>query len=56
MKVRGSFTRSGPGAANAFRFSGRIRGKRLHAGRYRLVATPAGGGRAARASDSRIVH
>jgi hypothetical protein len=50
VKVRGSFTRSGPTGANAFRFSGRIRGKRLHAGGYRLVATPAGDGRAARAA------
>ena len=38
--VRGSFTRSaGPGAVS-FRFSGRIGGRRLAPGRYRLLAAP----------------
>jgi hypothetical protein len=38
--VRGSFTRSaGPGAVS-FRFAGRIGGRRLPPGRYRLLAAP----------------
>ena len=37
-KVSGSFTRSGEAGRNSFRFTGRIGGKRLKPGRYRLVA------------------
>lgn len=40
VKVRGSFTLTGKTGANSFRFRGRIGGKRLKPGRYRLVATP----------------
>ena len=36
--VTGSFTVSGKSGSNAVRFSGRLRGKRLPAARYRLVA------------------
>jgi CSLREA domain-containing protein len=36
--VRGSFTRTGEAGRNSFRFTGRIGGKRLTPGRYRLVA------------------
>jgi hypothetical protein len=40
VRVRGSFTRSaGPGAVS-FRFAGRIGGRRLPPGRYRLLASP----------------
>jgi hypothetical protein len=37
-KLRGSFTTVGRTGSNAVRFTGRLRGKRLRAGRYRLVA------------------
>ena len=45
VKLRGSFTRSGTPGSNHFRFAGRIGGKRLPPGGYRLVAVakdPAG--------------
>jgi DNA-binding beta-propeller fold protein YncE len=38
-RVRGAFTHRGSSGANSFRFSGRVRGRRLRPGRYRLVAT-----------------
>jgi hypothetical protein len=38
--VRGSFTHRGQKGANKFRFSGRLRGKKLQPGAYRLIATP----------------
>ena len=38
VPVRGSLT--GSGRRNWLRFSGRLRGKRLKPGRYRLVALP----------------
>jgi hypothetical protein len=50
VTVRGSFAHDGAAGANSLRFSGRVSGRRLAPGRYRLVATPRGGGRAARAS------
>jgi DNA-binding beta-propeller fold protein YncE len=37
-RVRGAFTHRGSLGTNSFRFSGRIRGRRLRPGRYRLVA------------------
>jgi len=40
VSVRGSFKRSaGPGAVS-FRFAGRLGGRRLPPGRYRLLAAP----------------
>jgi hypothetical protein len=39
----GSFSRSFKAGRNRLRFTGRLRGKRLAAGRYRLVAAPRGG-------------
>jgi hypothetical protein len=48
--VPGSFTRKGNAGANAFRFTGRVGGRRLPAWNYRLVATPALAGRAGTAS------
>jgi hypothetical protein len=39
-KVRGSFTHAGRAGTNRFRFSGRIGGRSLKPGRYRLVARP----------------
>ena len=38
MKVAGSFVRSGKNGLNRFRFTGRLRGRKLARGRYRLVA------------------
>jgi hypothetical protein len=44
-RLKGSFTYSGKPGLNRFRFSGRLRGKKLLPGRYRLVtaATDAAG-------------
>lgn len=47
--VSGSVARSGRAGANTFRFSGRMNGRRLARGRYRLVAVPTAGGRAGHA-------
>jgi hypothetical protein len=38
-KVKGGFTHAGAAGANKFRFSGRLNGKALKPGRYRLVGT-----------------
>jgi hypothetical protein len=38
VRLKGSFTHSGTEGTNAFQFDGRLRGKRLKPGRYRLVA------------------
>jgi Ca2+-binding RTX toxin-like protein len=40
LRVRGSFTHSGKVGVNSFRFTGRLRGRRLRPGRYLLVAVP----------------
>jgi hypothetical protein len=40
VAVRGSFRRIGRVGLNRFRFTGRLRGRRLPPGRYRLVAAP----------------
>jgi hypothetical protein len=40
-RVRGSFKHTGGAGSNSIRFSGRVRGKRLKVGRYRLVAVAA---------------
>ncbi len=44
-RVKGSFSRSGKAGTNSFHFTGRLRGKKLSPGRYRLVmvATDAAG-------------
>jgi streptogramin lyase len=42
-RAAGGFTRTSKTGTSRFRFTGRIAGKRLAAGRYRLVATPQGG-------------
>jgi len=41
--VRGSFTRAGRAGTNRFHFTGRMGGRKLALGGYRLVATPTGG-------------
>jgi hypothetical protein len=40
VRVRGSFTHRGRRDSNKFRFTGRLAGKRLRPGRYRLVGRP----------------
>ena len=53
ITVKGSFTRAGLTGSNTFRFSGRLNGKRLTRGEYRLIASPtinAATGRAASAN------
>jgi hypothetical protein len=40
VRVRGSFTHRGAAGANSFHFSGRIGGRKLAPGRYRLVGVP----------------
>jgi hypothetical protein len=42
---RGAFSVEGTAGANAFRFTGRLRGRALPLGRYRLVARPGEGAR-----------
>jgi hypothetical protein len=58
VAVRGRFTRSAAAGRNRFRFTGRIRGRRLLPGRYRLHATPKnnGGGGATKSAGFRIVR
>jgi subtilisin-like proprotein convertase family protein len=43
VRVRGSITHRGATGANSFHFSGRLRGRKLALGRYRLVAVPRDG-------------
>ena len=43
VAVKGSFSRAGTAGANAFRFTGRMRGRKLARGGYVLRATPASG-------------
>jgi hypothetical protein len=45
VAVPGAFTRSRPAGADSFTFTGRIAGRALTPGRYRLAATPAANGR-----------
>jgi hypothetical protein len=46
-RLRGSFSRAGTAGSNSFRFTGRLRGKKLRPARYRLVmvATDSAGNR-----------
>jgi hypothetical protein len=45
VRLKGSFSRNGVAGLNSFHFTGRLRGRRLKPGRYRLVATPTAGGK-----------
>ncbi len=45
VTLKGSFTRNGVAGKNSFHFTGRLRGRRLKPGRYRLVATPSANGK-----------
>jgi hypothetical protein len=58
VRLRGSFSHSGKKGSNSFRFTGRLRGRALRPGRYRLVAvaTDGAGNRSpARRTGFRIV-
>jgi hypothetical protein len=46
--LKGGFTRFGAAGANGFRFMGRVAGKRLKPGSYRLLATPSAAGKTGR--------
>jgi YVTN family beta-propeller protein len=52
VTLRGSFARAGGTGENRFRFTGRLRGKRLAPGSYRLVATPRAGSSTGRAASA----
>ena len=52
VTLKGSFTRAGLAGTNTFRFTGRLNGKRLRPGRYRLVATPTANGKTGRAASA----
>ncbi len=45
VTLKGSFSRTGVAGTNSFHFTGRLRGRKLKPGRYRLVATPSAGGK-----------
>jgi hypothetical protein len=45
VALRGSFTRVGKVGSNSFKFSGRVRNKKLRPGKYRLVAVASAGGK-----------
>ena len=45
VTLRGSFSRTGFAGKNSFHFTGRLRGRKLKPGRYRLVATPSVAGK-----------
>jgi hypothetical protein len=48
VTLRGSITLTGHAGPNSFRFTGRLAGRKLKPGKYRLVGTPSAGGRAGR--------
>jgi hypothetical protein len=52
VTLRGSFTRNGVAGTNKFRFTGRLNGKRLAPGKYRLVATPQANGKTGRPTSA----
>jgi hypothetical protein len=56
VTLRGGFSRAGAAGGNSFRFTGRLRGRTLRPGRYRLVATPTADGNSglARSTGFRI--
>jgi hypothetical protein len=54
VKLKGSFSRNGVAGKNSFHFTGRLRGRKLKPGRYRLVATPTAGGKTGKATSKRF--
>lgn len=55
-RVKGRFTHDGTAGQNAFRFRGRIAGKALRRGRYRLTATAPGRGSRIRRASFKVVR
>jgi hypothetical protein len=51
LTLRGSFTRNAVAGKNKFRFTGRLNGRKLKPGSYRLAATPTAGGRPGRSAS-----
>jgi hypothetical protein len=45
VTLKGSFSRNGVAGTNSFHFTGRLNGRKLKPGRYRLVATPTAAGK-----------
>jgi hypothetical protein len=58
VTLKGSFSRTGAAGKNSFHFTGRLNGRKLKPGRYRLVATPTAGGKRGKPTSSgfRIVR
>jgi hypothetical protein len=54
VTLKGSFTRNGVAGKNSFHFTGRLSGRKLRPGRYRLVATPTAGGKKGKPTSSRF--
>ncbi len=54
VQLGGGFTQIAKGAANSFRFTGRLGGRPLKPGAYTLVATPTAGGRSGRPASARF--
>jgi hypothetical protein len=52
VTLRGNFTQSGIAGTNGFRFTGRIGGKALRPGRYKLAASPTANGRLGRSASA----
>ncbi len=51
VTVPGTFTRGGGAGTNSFRFTGRLAGRKLKPGKYRLVATPSASGKTGSAAS-----
>lgn len=58
VTLKGSFSRNGATGTNSFHFTGRLNGRKLKPGRYKLVATPTAGGLKGKATSTgfRIVR
>ena len=54
VTLAGGFDRNGVPGTNSFHFTGRLGGRRLRPGRYRLVATPTSSGRVGKPTSSRF--
>jgi hypothetical protein len=52
VAIPGRFTRAGNAGANRFRFTGRLAGRKLRPGKYRLVATPTASGHVGRPASA----
>jgi hypothetical protein len=52
VTLKGSFARAGLAGTNTFHFTGRLNGKSLRPGKYKLVATPTANGQIGRAATA----